>query len=91
MSSKRKEIVTREKILEIRRKSQKKITGILRKVGFVTPEIRKFILKRDKNKCITCKTKDNLTIDHVISISKGGLTNYNNLQVLCRSCNSKKQ
>lgn len=40
--------------------------------------------------CLLCKTEENLTIDHIVAITNGG-TNYpDNLQILCRSCNSAK-
>ena len=81
----------RKKILEIRKKSQRKINEGLKKAGFVTVEIRNKILKRDNGKCLSCKTTKGLTIDHIVPISKGGYTKEDNLQVLCRSCNTKKQ
>jgi len=41
-------------------------------------------------RCCNCQTDKNLTLDHIIPVSKGGGDNIDNLQVLCRSCNSKK-
>ncbi|GAH84752.1 unnamed protein product, partial [marine sediment metagenome] len=40
--------------------------------------------------CLYCKNTDNLTIDHIKPYSKGGTDDEDNLQCLCRSCNSKK-
>ena len=80
----------REKVLAIRIKSQNKIINFLKTAGFVTKEIRQEILERDGNKCLCCGNIEELTIDHIIPISKGGMTNSNNLQTLCRNCNSKK-
>jgi 5-methylcytosine-specific restriction endonuclease McrA len=40
--------------------------------------------------CGRCKSKTDLTVDHVVPISIGGKSNMENLQILCRSCNSSK-
>jgi 5-methylcytosine-specific restriction endonuclease McrA len=48
------------------------------------------ILESNEFRCVMCGSPDRLSIDHIIPLSKGG-TNYpNNLQPLCRSCNSQK-
>lgn len=40
--------------------------------------------------CECCGSTENLSIDHVIPMSKGGPNTKHNLQILCRSDNSKK-
>ncbi|KKL28059.1 hypothetical protein LCGC14_2378930 [marine sediment metagenome] len=52
--------------------------------------LRLFVFNRDGNKCLICNSKENLTIDHIISIYRGGSDDYNNLQTLCNSCNARK-
>lgn len=48
------------------------------------------ILKANNSKCACCGVEGNLTVDHIIPLSKGGTNNPENLQPLCRSCNSRK-
>lgn len=43
------------------------------------------------NKCVSCERGDQpLTVDHIIPISKGGEDTIENVQPLCRVCNSRK-
>lgn len=45
------------------------------------------------NKCVGCGISEEevkLTIDHIIPLSKGGRHHQDNIQPLCRSCNSRK-
>lgn len=41
-------------------------------------------------KCRYCFTKENLTIDHVVPISRGGKDDISNMACVCRSCNGIK-
>jgi len=41
--------------------------------------------------CFNCHSEDDLTIDHIVPMSLGGKHEIDNLQVLCRSCNSRKK
>lgn len=56
----------------------------------VSKKTKKSILLRDGYKCLCCGSKKDLTVDHIIPRSKGGLNNKNNLQTLCFNCNQSK-
>lgn len=54
---------------------------------------RKNILNRDKNTCQYCGVVFNpkvLTLDHILPISKGGKSTWENLVTCCTTCNRKK-
>ena len=46
--------------------------------------------KRDGFYCASCHATEKLTVDHIVPIVHGGTDNLSNLQILCRSCNSRK-
>jgi len=59
----------------------------------LTEDMRKAILKRDNNECqirLDGCSKIAEEIDHIIPVSKGGRTIFNNLQASCKNCNRKK-
>ena len=59
--------------------------------GRVSNKMRFSIYEKDNYRCRNCKRHtDDLEIDHIIPIAKGGKSEYNNLQTLCRRCNKKK-
>jgi 5-methylcytosine-specific restriction endonuclease McrA len=54
---------------------------------------RKNILLRDRNTCQYCNlvlTSSELTLDHVVPRSRGGLSTWENLVACCHSCNRRK-
>lgn len=51
---------------------------------------RNAIFKRDGYKCVSCGSKQDLTIDHIYPFSRGGVTTAKNLRTLCFQCNIKK-
>lgn len=51
------------------------------------------LFQRDQNLCLYCGEQfpvSELTRDHVIPVSRGGLTVWENCVTACRSCNQKK-
>jgi len=60
--------------------------------GKIPSDVRALVMSRDGERCQVCGSTDDLTIDHKITPwSLGGSsTDPSNLQVLCRSCNSRK-
>ncbi len=48
------------------------------------------LIERDGYHCQECGSIENITIDHIVPLSRGGSDELNNLRLLCRSCNSRK-
>lgn len=64
--------------------------------ALMTSKLRKQIKERDRYTCCKCGASVEkephllLEIDHIIPVSKGGLTTESNLQTLCWRCNRSK-
>lgn len=48
------------------------------------------LVERDGEYCRHCGTSNNLSVDHIHALANGGSNETDNLQLLCRSCNSRK-
>ncbi len=48
------------------------------------------LIERDGYCCQECGKSEDLTIDHIVPLSKGGIDDLDNLRWLCRKCNSRK-
>ena len=58
-----------------------------------SPETRKMLYHKFDGRCQLCGKKltlENMTLDHIIPLVKGGLTTEDNLQTLCWRCNRSK-
>jgi 5-methylcytosine-specific restriction endonuclease McrA len=66
----------RYKLQRQKNRGNRKILALLNKLGFT--------------ECKKCGSKENLTVDHIIPLSKGGTNDWNNLQTLCFKCNHLK-
>lgn len=60
------------------------------KNGCFTEKEWKEIKEKQNYKCALCKKKKDLTIDHITPLSKNGSNVKENIQALCKSCNSSK-
>ena len=54
-----------------------------------------YISKKELNSmlssaCVICSSIENITIDHIIPISRGGTHGIGNIQPMCLPCNTKK-
>lgn len=45
---------------------------------------------RDRFRCQYCGSRDDLTFDHVIPVSRGGATRFENIVACCAGCNLRK-
>jgi hypothetical protein len=62
----------------------------------IPPKLRRRIRTRAGSHCEYCQTSEWLSglpceVDHIIPLSKGGLTTLDNLCLACASCNGYKQ
>ena len=54
------------------------------------PFTKKNVMVRDRHLCVYCKSNKDLTIDHVIPVSRGGKNCFENCVTACRPCNNRK-
>lgn len=83
------QIENKEKFNNALRNSQYKRRS--KTIGSFSEEEWKQLCEKYNNMCLCCGRKVNLTRDHVVPLSVGGLNVIENIQPLCRSCNSKKK
>jgi len=57
---------------------------------FRVPLNRRNVMKRDGSCCMYCGVTHQLTIDHVVPLSRGGKCSWDNMVTACYSCNNKK-
>ena len=91
--------ISEEKFLELYKDHNKtkipKLKGDSQRVP-ISPGLKWEILSRDNITCVKCGRSPNtekgvsLHVDHIIPVSKGGKTEYSNLQTLCSDCNLGK-
>lgn len=48
------------------------------------------VLPTDGFSCVECDAQEDLTVDHIVPVSRGGGNDPSNLRILCRPCNSRK-
>ena len=53
-------------------------------------DVKRAVWARDGGRCVQCQDNRYLEYDHIIPHSLGGANTYNNVQLLCRQCNSDK-
>lgn len=91
--------MTEDTIVELIKALESKLTATAfakEQRTLMTKKLREFIKNRDNYTCCICGNSISaepnllLEIDHIIPVSKGGLTEENNLQTLCWKCNRSK-
>lgn len=53
-------------------------------------EVKQQVFELHGSKCLRCDSDINISIDHIIPVFHGGTNHIDNLQPLCKSCNSSK-
>jgi len=64
-------------------KQRKKIQA---RKNYVPQKVRAAVLQRDGHKCLLCGTPEDLIVNHIVSVNKGGTSEVDNLQTLCGPC-----
>ena len=52
--------------------------------------LRRAVKDKSGGLCVYCNSNENICIDHIHPVKHGGSNDIDNLQALCRSCNSSK-
>lgn len=74
----------------IDREIKKSIKKLRQEISNRRKSIYNYLVEKDGEYCQYCNSVENLEIDHIIPVSKGGTNDRKNLQLLCRTCNGIK-
>ena len=80
----------REKIERKRKRMEEVGYGMPTARTAVTTKLRLVVFARDGHVCVQCGAQPPLELDHIIPVARGGSSELNNLQSLCKPCNRKK-
>lgn len=56
----------------------------------ISDRTRLRIYERDGYVCVMCGSNKNLTLDHILALANGGGNEEENLQTMCKTCNTRK-
>ena len=56
----------------------------------ISASARLKVFRKDAYRCVICGSSEDLSLDHIIPESKGGVSTIDNLQTLCTHCNTVK-
>jgi len=76
---------------KVRMKSARRWARLHNAKGSYTLQEWQELKARYNQRCAICKLEKKLTIDHIIPLSKNGSNYIDNIQPLCKSCNSSKR
>lgn len=84
--------MARQRLAKIAEREAKRYYTALRRKEFQNERghLMLALIERDGYECAECGTYEDLTIDHIIPLSKGGTDDLSNLQLMCKSHNSQK-
>lgn len=68
----------------------KNTTILIYRKKIIPVDLRWKVWERDNFTCKICNSRQFLSVDHIKPESLGGLTEEDNLQTLCKRCNSQK-
>lgn len=80
----------RENNIEAVRARERERTNARRALQPWSPELACLMAELVEQSCTYCGATDNITIDHVVPLSRGGKHEAQNLAPACYSCNSSK-
>jgi hypothetical protein len=54
--------------------------------NYVPQKVRTAVLQRDGHQCLVCGASEDLIVNRIVSVTKGGTSEADNLQTLCGPC-----
>lgn len=75
----------------VRRYRERRKEQGLPKQHCVSGKQKAAIMAKTDGKCAYCGTDENMTIDHMVPVGRGGTDDFSNLLPACRACNADKR